>query len=214
MHRESRAHLLQPPLLKVAHHITARRALDLAVDVVPRLTRLLGDVIRQARVVPVPTEDALAAVEEAVLGRVVAPCSTRAARLPCLICSGQSGAATPAVTRGRGIDLSTGNASPRDTAGSAATTAASTEKNKPENTVPPGEVLIDEIGVGLTFLRVTTVTSAPCWRGSNSNDLESPRSQERHTVASRLVPTAVSIRDRSVPVNCIFSRSVGDANEC
>lgn len=78
-------HLPQPALFEVAHHVAARRALDLAVHVVPRFPRPVRLITRQAWVVPVPPEEAAAATEQPVLRRVVPPCTHAAsAELSCL----------------------------------------------------------------------------------------------------------------------------------
>jgi hypothetical protein len=71
--RDRLRHLPQPTLLEVSHHISARGALDAAVDVMPalawrRLARWSG------LVGPVLVEERLPMAKDAVLGRVKPSC--------------------------------------------------------------------------------------------------------------------------------------------
>lgn len=71
--RQRQRHLPQPPLLKVAHHVTARWTLDAAVDVVPALAR--GCAAGRRRLIrPVLVEERLPMAQDAVLCRVEPPC--------------------------------------------------------------------------------------------------------------------------------------------
>ena len=70
------ARLAEPALLKVAHDISRRRPLHLAVDVMPRLPRRARR--RRRRLVhPVPVVERVPVPQHAVLRSVVPPCMPR-----------------------------------------------------------------------------------------------------------------------------------------